>query len=281
MSNEHLVNELIEVTLSQNHQKTTEFLVQSKDQLLELNLLGDLFENFLQSSLYKFFANINSWQSLIKEAEKHYALMNLVAENLSSPSLNMYHAFVKGFNICFSNHLPDDFKRLMVMCPDECLLNALARWIIQSKSDLHQLKRNGTLKSTDFKKIATRISQFNASTYADHVELPKFGGPLSGWLLSDPEYIENTQFVSTMWCYQGMGWFSLLTHQVGSKNEKNIFVRMGGGSNGWDSQRNDEYFSSTQSDDFPMMTWDEFQVIAHEIVEDIPAFNHAMVVTAP
>lgn len=283
MSNEKMINDLVTVTMSRNHKTQTEFLIKSKNEILEMDLSTELLDNFLKLSLYKFFSNADSWENLIKEAEKHNNLIQMVSNNLNNPSDNIYHALIDGFYICYNKNLPNDFKRLMVLCSDDYILCTLSVWATLSSSDLYELKQNNLLKSDDFKKMVEIIKKAETPDkyqIFENCNIPQFTGILSGWDLSVvPEYFEKTFVLTSLYSYQGMGWVCRLGHIVNSDSGKNLFVRMDGGSSGLDVDRNQQYFSTTLTDDFTKINWEEFQSISEEIVTNTPAFEHPMMVS--
>lgn len=269
-----LILDLTQVTASGSHVELTKILVENRDKILESDLDKNLLANILKFSLYKHFVSVGTWQSLIEEAEKHYKLHSEVSSNLNFPSLCKMDALVEAFRICFKQTIPLMTRRLMTLLSDDHVLTTLALWSGLSKKDLSQLKMQGLLTSEDFRVIANKIRE--ERTYLE--ECPTFKN--STWYFDTPHYRQQSSTLDSLRTYQGMGWIAVLGECLDVEDEKTFFIRMDGGSNGYDRINNQTYFDTHHPSDFPRMKFDDFLGIAFEIVEQSPAFSHSMVVNA-
>jgi hypothetical protein len=280
MNYQQLLVELYNVLSNQNHYQLTKFLVDHKDNLLEIMPAdSDVISNFLNLSLYNNFISQGTWQNIIREAIHQSQLHQMLDQPINNPSPRIIDALIDTFKLCFGISMPYYTKRIITLLSDQQILISIANWIMHTDTSthIHYLKKKGYLLTDDIKQIKNLLE----TNQNQEICIQFSKGSLDGWCFNMPTVHSNKKMVDLMWCYQGMGWTANLSECLEIDNSRSLLVRMDGGSDGCSRMTNIDFFTNAEPITFNLINWSEFLTIAPEIIRNQPAFNHPNVISAP
>jgi hypothetical protein len=218
-----------------------------------------------QNTLYSVF-KIKNWSELVENAilnDKISKLLYVDIKYKSYSSRRLLELFIKVFENSFRYKLSNIILQFLSNTSDNYLLFTISQWIQEYNImiDTIEFTTNDKLMIYNLQ----NSENIDYIKYHNMIVFPKLCNTMN-WAISHfPQYYKETKMYSLGFCYDGMGWYNVLTVSLLPENiEKPFFFRLEGGSNGYDRENNLQFFKKNQPPKHKMFNLDELIKIINE-----------------
>ena len=247
-----------------SHIEFTDFIITNA--LIIKNMDTYLFKDYSvinhinQNTLYSVF-KINNWYELAENAILNNKISNLLYtddKDKSYSSKRLMEIFIKIFEHSFRYKLPNIILQFLSNTSDNYLLFTISQWIQEYNINIDDIDIEFT---TNEKLMIFNLQNNEDIDYIKYHNMIVFPKLLNtpNWTISHfPQYYKESKMYSLGFCYDGMGWYNVLTVSLlPENNEKPFFFRLEGGSNGYDREINLNFFKKNQPPKDKMFNLDE------------------------
>jgi hypothetical protein len=248
----HILLKMLKHASLEGHLHFISFIINNSEKIKFLDnfkIYDYSMKSILNKTLLQVF-NIKNWTSLVETAIINDNIYNLFIKNEKQevPSYEIMIATYDIFSIVYNEPLQDTILHVLSSTSDNYMLYCMTQWLKESKKDKMDLKIS--LNQTNLKMFNDLMnSEKNDNQYQlfAQINFQKFKNNENWSITNYPIYYKEMKTYAIGICYDGMGWYNVLSISLLPKNtEKQFFFSLDGGSSGIDHEMNDKFFRTKQ-----------------------------------